>query len=285
MASLKSIEQKQIEFQDGQITAVLVQDKNGRENVYVPLKPLVEGMGLDWSGQSQRIKRNPILNESVLSVVIMPTEKGRGKGARKMLCLSISKLNGFLFGIEPNMVSEKIRPLILKYQRECYKVLFNAFNGTESMKRFYSAIGHDGGWIEKRIEKHTSSTNLGDAWLLAGVPIEQHDQLQDVINNGTFGLTIAEHKQLKGVEKADSLADNMTRIELLVSAIADEAAVFLSNESNATGYTQSEEIAKQAGEVGKGTIEVFESKTGGKVLSDENHLDKKRLSLSEDDST
>lgn len=285
MLDLKPIEQKQIDFQGSSLTAVMVQDADGRENVYIPLKPLVEGMGLSWSGARERIKRNPILNDICISIRVTRSETGRGKGSREFLSIPISHLNGFLFGINADRVKEEIRPLIIEYQKECYRVLFNAFNGTESMKRFYSAIGHDGGWIEKRIEKHTSSTNLGDAWLLAGVPIEQHDQLQDIINNGTFGLTIAEHKQLKGVEKADSLADNMTRIELLVSAIADEAAVFLSNESNATGYTQSEEIAKQAGEVGKGTIEVFERKTGGKVLSDKNHLDKKRLPSSEDGST
>lgn len=89
-----AIEQKEIPFQSKRITAVLVQDENGRENVYVPLRPLVEGMGLTWQSQYNRIKRSSILDKSTISVSVMNTEKGRGKGRRNMLCLPISKLNG-----------------------------------------------------------------------------------------------------------------------------------------------------------------------------------------------
>lgn len=33
------------------ITAVMVQDADGRENVYIPLGPLVEELGLTWASQ------------------------------------------------------------------------------------------------------------------------------------------------------------------------------------------------------------------------------------------
>ena len=281
MSNLKPIQQKQIDFQDGKVTAVMVQDENGRENVYIPLRPLVEGMGLDWSSQRRRINRNPVLSEACISVAVTTTQTGRGSGSKKTLSIPISHLNGFLFGVNANRVKPEIRPLLVEYQAKCYEVLFHAFNGTQSMERFYSAIGHDGGWIEKRIKKHTASTDLGDIWLIAGVPIEKHDQLQDIINSGTFGMTVSEHKQLKRIGEDDSLPDNMTRIELLIAAIADETAVYLSEDENATGYAHSEDIAKRAGEMGKGTVELFESQTGGKVLSSKNHLDKKRPLLDE----
>ena len=80
MSSLTPIEQKETDFQDGKITAVMVQDENGRENIYIPLRPLVEGMGLDWSAQRKRIKKNPVLSGVCISVAVTATEIGRGKG-------------------------------------------------------------------------------------------------------------------------------------------------------------------------------------------------------------
>ncbi|MEM7336327.1 MAG: phage antirepressor N-terminal domain-containing protein [Chloroflexota bacterium] len=264
--SLKSIQQKQIEFQDEQITAVMVQDENGRENVYVPLRPLVEGMGLDWSAQYRRIKKNIVLREVCTSVVVTTTQ------ARETLCIPISHLNGFLFGINANRVKANIRPLLLAYQQNCYRVLFDAFNGIESMTRFYQAMGHEGSWIDKRIDKHTSSTDLTDVWLIEGMPIESHGQLHDIISQGTFGVTVSEHKQLKGINADDSLPDNMTKMELLVSAIADETAAVLSQDENETDYA---DVAKRAGAVGKGSAKLFEETTGRKILSKSNNLGKR----------
>jgi hypothetical protein len=57
------------------------------DGVFVALRPIVEAMGLDWSGQLQRLKRDPILSEGV---VIMPTPFGRG-GAQDAACLKLEQ--------------------------------------------------------------------------------------------------------------------------------------------------------------------------------------------------
>ena len=274
---VKSIEQKGIVFQDREITAVMVQDENGRENVYVPLRPLVEGMGLAWSGQYERIKKNPVLNDVCTSVRVTRTQ------GRNMLSIPISHLNGFLFGINANRVKPEIRPLLVEYQAKCYEVLFSAFNGTESMKRFYNAIGHDEGWIGKRIEKHSSSTDLGDFWLINGVPIEYHDDLQSVISKGLFGVSIQEHRQLKNLPEEANLRDNMTRMELLFSAIGDETALEIGRRENPTSLDENTQIADYAGKAAGDSMKLIEDRIGKKILSAETHLDKKRPSLGKND--
>jgi hypothetical protein len=80
------------------------------------MKPVVEGIGLDW--KAQRIKLSPV--EGISS----PTEKlnkghipsvnkfschlmvTTGKDGKKyeMLCMPITKLNGWLFSINPNKI-------------------------------------------------------------------------------------------------------------------------------------------------------------------------------------
>ncbi|MEM7333575.1 MAG: phage antirepressor N-terminal domain-containing protein [Chloroflexota bacterium] len=274
---MNGIEQKQVLFQGRKITAVLVQDKNGRENVYVPLRPLVQGMGLDWSAQRKRIKKNPVLSDVCISVAVTATETGRGKGSRNILSIPISHLNGMLFGINADRVREDIRPLLIEYQKNCYQILFDAFNGIESMRRFYTAVGLDEKWIAQRIEKHRSFTSLGDVWLETGIPIEKHTLLEDVINKGAFGLTISEHKAYKHLPESEDLRDNMTGVELLISIFGDEATERLVQNESPEGLAEHMQIAEAGGHIAGKMRQLFEEETGGRpVLSKNNNLDKKR---------
>ncbi len=53
--------------------------------VFVALKPIVEAMGLNWSGQEQRVKRDPILSEGIC---VMHIPFGRG-GGQNTICLRL----------------------------------------------------------------------------------------------------------------------------------------------------------------------------------------------------
>lgn len=89
---------------------------------YVAMKPICENIGLDWNGQFQRIKRNQILSQG-MCMIHMPT-KG---GSQSVLSLPIGYLNGWLFGIDANKVKPEIKDTLIKYQLECYDVLYNHF--------------------------------------------------------------------------------------------------------------------------------------------------------------
>lgn len=286
MSELKPIEQKEVPFQDRMVTAVMVQDEDGRENVYVPMRPLVEGIGLTWSSQYMRINRNPSLSKVTRSVLIMRTDIPEGSSTPKtsqMLCLPLSHLNGYLFGIDANRVKSELKELVIEYQDKCYEVLFHAFNGTESMRRFYTSVGFDEKWISRRMEKHRTSTDLGDVWLLHGIPIEEHDRLNDLINREAFGLTVAEHRQLKQIPENADLRDNMTTTELLISAFGDEATTKFINQEEPQGVDDHAILAQEGGKVAGEMRELFENRTNSKILSDKNNLDKKKRPLLDDE--
>ena len=63
--------------------------EDGR-GVFVALKPIVEGMGIDWSSQHKRLQRDPILSEGM---VIMTIPFGRG-GAQEAVCLPLDLVHG-----------------------------------------------------------------------------------------------------------------------------------------------------------------------------------------------
>ena len=126
--SLIPIEERTVLFYDDEIKLVVVQEKEGQK-AYVPVRPICEFLGVASSPQLRRINRDPILSEVASSVTVTVTEAGqRGQ----MLCLPIDYLNGWLFGINANRVKENVRERLLRYQRECYQVLAQAFTGAAS---------------------------------------------------------------------------------------------------------------------------------------------------------
>ena len=99
---------------------------------YMALKPIVEAMGLDWSAQLKRVKRDPILSEGM---AMMATPFGRG-GDQEAVCLKLDLVNGWLFTIDASRIKDDaVRDRVLVYQRECYGVLHAHF----ADKR----VGHD----------------------------------------------------------------------------------------------------------------------------------------------
>lgn len=126
--ALVPVEERSVDFYGDQITAVLVQVENSQE-VYVPLRPISDYLGLSWSSQLQRTRHDEVLNEKLIPVLVSNTEKGRGRGRgrREVICLPLKFLPGWLFGIDASRVKPELKEKIIRYRRECYDVLWRAF--------------------------------------------------------------------------------------------------------------------------------------------------------------
>jgi hypothetical protein len=84
---------------------------------YTPMKPIVEGMGMDWKSQFIKIKQR--FSKGMVEITI-PT----AGGAQKMICLALRKLAAWLNTISPNKVRPEIRAQVIRYQEECDDVLY-----------------------------------------------------------------------------------------------------------------------------------------------------------------
>ncbi|QXR26640.1 phage antirepressor N-terminal domain-containing protein [Acinetobacter junii] len=109
---------KIIKFNNQQIPVYFVGDKP-----FVAMKQICENIGLQWEAQLKRIKRNHVLNSS-MSIMDMVAQDGR---IREVICLPFSMLNGWLMGVDANKVRLEIKDTLIKYQLECYDVLYNHF--------------------------------------------------------------------------------------------------------------------------------------------------------------
>lgn len=86
------------------------------------LKSITDRLGLDWTAQLRRTKRDAILAEG-MAIMTIPSPGGTQETAT----LPLSLLPGWLFGIGANQVKAEARDLVLTYQRECHDVLFRRF--------------------------------------------------------------------------------------------------------------------------------------------------------------
>ncbi len=121
--ALTVVEQKEVQFYGDMIIAVRSQGSG----VYVPVRPICDLLGVDWSAQRQRISRDPVLSAELVPCVVVTTTQGQPDQRREMLALPLDYISGFLFGINADRVKPEVRDRLIRYQRECYRVLAEAF--------------------------------------------------------------------------------------------------------------------------------------------------------------
>ncbi|MEB6438598.1 phage antirepressor N-terminal domain-containing protein [Raoultella ornithinolytica] len=97
-------------------TELYVINHNGEP--YTPMKPIIDGMGMDWASQFTKLKQR--FKSTIVEITMVAAD---GK-SRSMTCLALRKLNGWLQTISPNKVKPEIRDRVIQYQEECDDVLY-----------------------------------------------------------------------------------------------------------------------------------------------------------------
>ena len=103
------------------VEIVIVEDGEKR----VPIKPICEILGVDFSSQLQRIKNDEILG----SVVGLSPTTGADKKQYEMQTIPFRFVFGWLFTINPKNVSPEAKENVIKFKLECYNALYNHFTG------------------------------------------------------------------------------------------------------------------------------------------------------------
>lgn len=117
--TLVPVQQQHVEFYEDTLLAVRMADGG----IFIPVKPICDLLGVDWGGQYKRIQRDEVLDEAVERIDVTSTRRG----TQPMICLPLDYISGFLFGINPSRVKPELKERVLRYRRECHKVLAEAF--------------------------------------------------------------------------------------------------------------------------------------------------------------
>lgn len=101
-------------------------------------------------------------------------------------------------------------------------------------------------------------------------------KLTSLLNQRTFDLTTAQHKNFKGLSQRHNLADHKNRMELILSALAEETATGLHQKNNSSGYNEIQQDVMEAGDTAAIARRAVEQQLGAPVVSSQNFLSPRR---------
>jgi hypothetical protein len=91
------------------------------ETQSVVIKDICLALGIDGNTQIKKLQAD----ESFESKLIKVQTNG---GMQEVFTIPLSKLNGWLFSINPNKVKPEVKEKLIQYKKECFNVLNNYFN-------------------------------------------------------------------------------------------------------------------------------------------------------------
>jgi len=135
--ALIPLQTQEVTFYEDTLLLVLV-ERDGQRLVGVPIRQFCTHLGVDWSGQLQRMKRDEVLVAEMMSVVMTPTliagqdQPIRGqRRSQPATCLPLDIFPGWLFTVDPKRVKAEHQEKIQRYRRNCYRTLAEAFRRGE----------------------------------------------------------------------------------------------------------------------------------------------------------
>jgi DNA-damage-inducible protein D len=184
-----------------------------------------------------------------------------------------------LFRIIMSVSSPKAEPFkqwLAQVGKERIEEVENPEIGFERLTEIYKAQGRTDEWIKNRLQTIETRKRLTDEWKQRGVVEgQEYSILTATIAKGTFGLTPSEHGKLKGLER-QNLRDHMSPLELIFTALSEEATRIHAEDDDAQGFNENHDAARKGGETTGAARQLFEQRTGRKVVSSDNFLPLKK---------
>ena len=137
---------------------------------------------------------------------------------------------------------------------------------------YYKKRGYTDKWIETRLKSIITRNKLTESWQEHGInKTIEFGILTNEIYKTWSGMKANEYKTYKGLKK-ESLRDNMTDLELLLTDIGEITTKNLVNKKHPIGLKQNKEIAHKGGTIAKNTKEDIEKALGESIITKENNL-------------
>jgi len=230
-----------------------------------------------WSVLKTRLKNEGSELTTICSQLKMQSADG------KFYKTDVLDTKGILRLIQ-SVPSPKAEPFKLWLAQVGSEKIDETFDPSKAIDRsimIYKSQGYSDAWIEKRLKGQLHRFQLTDVWKFGGIsePIE-YGVLTNEIYKAWSGMKASQYKEYKGIRK-ESLRDNMSDLEILLTDIGETATRELAKKYNPQGLTQNKEIAKRGGNIAKNTRDNLEKELGRSVITKENNINRRYLENNE----
>lgn len=176
----------------------------------------------------------------------------------------------------PSPKAEPVKLWLAKVGYERMKEMSDPSTAIDRARETYQKLGYSEKWIQQRMMGQETRNKLTDYWKNHEITeSEEFAILTNIIHQEWTGLSVKEHKSLKGL-KSQNLRDHMSEAELIFTALAELSTRQIAESENATGIEENKKSAKRGGKIAKEAKEKLELETGQKVVSDSNFLQTQR---------
>lgn len=222
-----------------------------------------------WNKLSERL-RNEGANEPVTNCHQLKMLAADGKMRETDVATAETMLR--IVQSVPSPKAEPIKQWLARVGYERIKETADPSLSIDRARENWQKLGHSDKWIQQRMMGQETRNKLTDYWKEHEITKdEEYAILTNIIHQEWSGLSVKEHKQLKGL-KAQNLRDHMSEAELIFTALAELSTRQVAENTNATGMKENKQAAKIGGNISKRAREDFEERTGQKVITDENYL-------------
>ena len=200
----------------------------------------------------------------------MPAEDGK---LRYTDCVNTKNAFRLIQSI-PSKKAEPFKMWLAQVGKERIEEIENPELAQDRVKEYYGLKGYPKDWIDKRLRGIAIRQDLTGEWKSRGVQEEKDFAiLTNEISKATFGKTVGEYRQFKGLEKPNqSLRDHMTDWELILTMIGEKATTDITVAKDAKEFPQLKQTAQEGGDIAKNTRAEIEQKTGKSIIARENYL-------------
>ena len=172
----------------------------------------------------------------------------------------------------PSKKAEPIKQWLAKVGQERVKEMADPSTAIDRARETYKKLGRSDKWIQQRMTGQETRNKLTDYWSEHDIKEgEEYAILTNIIHQEWSGLSVKEHKNLKGL-KSQNLRDHMSEAELIFTALAELSTRQIAESKNAIGMEENKISAKKGGKIAREAREKLELQTGQKVVTDSNFL-------------
>ena len=172
----------------------------------------------------------------------------------------------------PSPKAEPFKQWLAKVGFERMQEISDPSQSIDRARENWQKLGRSEKWIQQRMTGQETRNKLTDYWKESGV--QKQDEfalLTNIIHQEWTGLTVAKHKDLKGL-KSQNLRDHMSEAELIFTALAELSTRQIAETENAKGLSENAVASKKGGAIAKNARKALEDKTGKNVVTGENFL-------------
>ena len=223
-----------------------------------------------WSDLKRKLAREAGSEQPYAEIVQLKLTAPDGR-KRETDCAKAATLLRIVQSI-PSPKAEPIKLWLAKVGYERMQEIADPALSLDRARQTWQQQGRSDKWIQQRMTGQETRNKLTDYWGEHGIQQgREFAILTSLIHQEWSGLSVAEHKQAKGLT-SHNLRDHMSEAELIFTALAELSTRQIAERQQATGMAENKTAAQAGGRIAGQARRQLESQTGQPVVSASNYL-------------